>query len=70
MLSESRNAANYAPRIMAKRPDREGYGKKEFETAMHFLIAAGALEVIDYRDANARPRRRLTRAQNEQEGQE
>ena len=70
MLSESRNAANFAPRIMAKRPDRNGYGKKEFETAMHTLIAARALEVIDYRDANARPRRRLTRAQNEQEGQE
>jgi hypothetical protein len=69
MLSESRNAANFAPRIMAKRPDRNGYGKKEFETAMHALIAARVLEVIDYR-VNGRPRRRLARAQNEQEGQE
>ena len=70
LLSESRNASNFAPRIMGKRPDREGYGKKDFEIAMHALFAASRLAVIDYRDANGRPRRRLTTAPTEQEGQD
>ncbi len=47
-VSESRNAGNYAPKVFAKRPDRDGYGKKEFEAAMNALFATRQIRVEDY----------------------
>lgn len=67
--SESPNAGNYAPKIFAKRPDRDGYTKKDFERAMHALFANGRIEATNYRDENARPKRRIALAEAGQEGQ-
>ena len=62
-LSESPNAGNYAPKVLGRRPDRDGYGRREFERAMHTLFATNRLRVVDYAD-KGRPRRRITRDQN------
>lgn len=39
-VSNSRNAGNYAPKMLAKRPDRQGYTKSDFEAAMNSLFAS------------------------------
>lgn len=72
-LSESPNAGTFAPKVFAKRPDREGYGRREFDAAMHGLFAENVLTVISYKDESGRPRRRLARAPAEgaaEEGQQ
>ena len=38
-LSNSRNAGNYAPKALGKRPDRQSYNRSDFEAAMHSLFA-------------------------------
>ena len=38
-VSPSKNAANYAPKIFAKRPDAKGYKRADFDMAMHRLFA-------------------------------
>ncbi len=50
-LSEKRNAGNYAPAYMARQPDRGEFGRRDFEQAMHILIAAGRIKVVTYRRA-------------------
>ena len=60
-LSISPNAPNFAPRVFAKRPDAEGYTKRDFESAMHRLFASGAIINGTYgRPGDAR--QRITRA--------
>ena len=47
-VSENKHAGNYAPRLFARRPERDGYDKKQFEAAMERLFAAGRLEMVNY----------------------
>jgi hypothetical protein len=54
-LSSSPNAGNYAPKVFSKRPDREGFTKRDFERSMHFLTAAGNIKDVQYgRPSDAR----------------
>lgn len=46
--SHMANAPNYAPRLFSRRPDRQGYGRKDFETAMAALFAANRIRVEEY----------------------
>jgi RecA-family ATPase len=48
VVSSSRNATNYAPKMFAQRPERNGFGKREFERAMITLIADGRVVVEPY----------------------
>lgn len=38
--------SNFAPTVIAKRPDAEGISKKALEAAMHRLLASGLIKVI------------------------
>ncbi len=69
-VSESLHGGNFAPKIFAKRPDREGHTRKDFERAMHALFALGTIEMRDWKDANGRPRRSIFVSKPEKEGQE
>jgi RecA-family ATPase len=51
-------AANYAPRTMSKRPDREGLGKPALEAAMHRLLKTGQIATETY-GRPSEPRTRL-----------
>ena len=51
-VSESNRAANYAPRLFASRPDREGYREPDFKRAMETLFARKEIVVGQYRKAN------------------
>ena len=62
-VSESPNAGNYAPKVFARRPDREGYHAKDFERAMHRLLANTQIRMVEYRRTNRATSRRLTREQ-------
>jgi len=56
-LSHSRQAGTFAPRLMAKRPDAQGYTTAELGQAMDRLFAAGRIRVEDYgRKGDARQR--------------
>jgi len=46
--SSNAAAPNYAPRVFAKRPDREGLGKPAFEAAMYRLTRGGEVKIEDY----------------------
>ncbi len=59
--SPSRNAANYAPKLFAKQPDRNGFGKRDFETALHALIASGRV-VLEYYGRSGDTRQRIAPA--------
>ena len=50
-VSVSFHAANYGPKLLVERPDRDGYGRTDFETAMQSLFAAKSLRMIEYRRA-------------------
>lgn len=47
-VSASRNAGNYAPREFGRRPDRQGFTKRDFEFAMSALFTEGRLRVEGY----------------------
>lgn len=47
-VSESTNSGNYAPRLFAKGPDREGFNKVDFNKAMERLFADGKIKVESY----------------------
>lgn len=49
-VNHSKNSSTYAPKIFAKRPDRDGYGVKDFERAMQGLFADRKIRVDDYRN--------------------
>ena len=46
--SESPNAGNYAPRLFAKRPERQGFNKADFTKAMERLFSDGKIKVSPY----------------------
>jgi hypothetical protein len=47
-LSTSQNASNFAPKTFAKRPDRQGLNRKDFDQAMHALLASGRIRLAIY----------------------
>jgi RecA-family ATPase len=62
-VSESNRAANYAPKIFAARPDREGYREADFRRAMENLFARKELVMTTYRSASRNQRECIGRAQ-------
>ena len=58
-VSHSKNSGNFAPKIFAKRPDRSGFTAKEFEAAMHRLLAAKRIRAEEYRGKGRSWRARL-----------
>jgi hypothetical protein len=47
-VSSNSKAGNYAPRLFATPPDRERFGKVDFEHAMQALFASGEIANEDY----------------------
>ena len=47
-LSSSPNAGNFAPKIFAMAPDREGFDRKDFRLAMEILLHAGVIQIKAY----------------------
>jgi RecA-family ATPase len=47
-ISSNSRAGNYAPRLFARRPDREGFRAKDFEAAMQRLFARGDIVNAPY----------------------
>jgi hypothetical protein len=47
-VSDSRNSGNYAPRLFAQRPDREGFGKDDFSRAMEMLFSRNEITTAPY----------------------
>jgi RecA-family ATPase len=47
-ISESKNAGNYAPACFARRPERDGYRKPDFERAMQTLFSRGVIHIVEY----------------------
>lgn len=60
-VSHHPRAGNYAPRIFALRPDRERFGKTDFERAMHNLLARREIGIANYRDSSRHAQERLER---------
>lgn len=46
--AESTHACNYAPKLFAKRPGREGFGKADFVKAMERLFTDGKIKLASY----------------------
>ncbi|MDQ2764618.1 MAG: AAA family ATPase [Pseudomonadota bacterium] len=47
-VSHSPNAPNYAPKAFGKRPDRQGYTRRDFEVAIQHLFAMKRIRVEEY----------------------
>ncbi len=47
-VSEMNRSGNYAPRLFASRPDRQGYRTADFERAMESLFVAKKISVSEY----------------------
>jgi RecA-family ATPase len=47
-VSTSSQAHNFAPKVFAARPDRQGMNRKDFEAAMHRLLAAKKITLVNY----------------------
>ncbi len=50
--SDDFHSANYAPKIFAMRPDREGFNRKDFERAMQSLFAQRRIKLGEYFNAS------------------
>lgn len=53
-VSDNRHSGTYAPRIFAKRPDREDFQKADFERAMESLFAQKKIKIETYGDRPSR----------------
>lgn len=42
-VSASKNAHNFAPKVFAKRPERDGFTRQDFEVALNVLLADGRI---------------------------
>jgi RecA-family ATPase len=62
LVSESRHAGNYAPALFAKRAEREGYRKPDFERALQFLLSKGAVQIVEF-GPPSKVRRKLIRGE-------
>jgi len=60
-VSHNSRAGNYAPRIFALRPDREGFKRDDFEHAMHNLLARREIKVATYKDLHRNPHECIVR---------
>jgi hypothetical protein len=47
-VSDSRNSGNYAPKLFAQRPDREGFGRDDFRSAMETLFSRNEITNAAY----------------------
>ena len=47
-VSDNSHASNYAPRLFADRPEREGFNKADFKRAMEALFSQGRIEIDEY----------------------
>ena len=47
-VSDNSHAGNYAPRLFAKRPEREGFTKADFERAMEALFSQDRIKLEEY----------------------
>ncbi|WP_428391485.1 AAA family ATPase [Lichenicoccus sp.] len=61
-VSESRNSANYAPRLFTQHPDRRSFNKRDFEMAMNRLFADGRICVEQYGAPSDKTRHIVLRA--------
>ncbi len=68
-VSASKNASNYAPKLFAKQPDRDGCTRGDFEAALHDLLAADKLTTVPY-GRKGDERYRLARPTPAQAGEE
>jgi len=59
-VSDSANAGNYAPKVFASRPERDGIRKADFKGAMERLFSEGRIEVTTY-TRNRNESRRIAR---------
>jgi RecA-family ATPase len=55
---------NYAPAVMAERPDAEGASRKQFEAAMQRLLATGLIKVITEGPPSKRRQRLIVSAED------
>jgi RecA-family ATPase len=62
-VSHNNKSGNYAPKLFAMRPDREGYKKADFERAMQALFARKEIMNVQY-GRSADLRYRIARAAN------
>lgn len=51
-VSHKPRAGNFAPKAFAKRPDRQGFRRPDFEAAMERLFTSGAIQVGEHRGAD------------------
>jgi len=61
-VSPKPRAGNFAPKALAKKPDRDGLTKRDLEQAMERLFEAGTIVVGHYRDARRRDLECIVRA--------
>ncbi len=47
-VSDRSRAGNFAPRLFADRPEREGFNKADFNRAMEALFAQGRIKIKEY----------------------
>ena len=47
-VSDNSHAGNYAPRLFADRPEREGFNKADFKRAMEGLFSQGRIKLEEY----------------------
>lgn len=52
LLSHANRTSNYAPKVFANHPDRDGYRIKDFESAMSNLLAKKQIRVGERRNKN------------------
>ena len=67
-VSPNSKSGNYAARLFAKRPDREGFTKADFERAMEALFAQAKIRAETYGDRPSREFQRIAIVQSETEG--
>ncbi len=67
-LSEGRTSTNYAPRVFARRRDREGFKRADFERAMERLFQEGRIRNEEYGRPSER-RRRVVAVEADDEGE-
>jgi len=68
-LSDSRSATNYAPKLFAKRPDRDGYTIRDFERAMATLFADRKIRMEDYQNKGAVCRQMVRETETEEDAE-
>jgi RecA-family ATPase len=58
-VSPNSHSGNYAPKIFARHPDKDGYRVTDFERAMEALLARGAIRVETHKNGHRHPVQRL-----------